>query len=138
MQAVILFGDLQVVLASPESMPRTPGLLRMNLTRIPPTVFDPLRAAIQLDLKYGGGSGSPGSSGSAASIAYLTKQLELAYLIDTALSDSDNQGIYSFLDNARQPVQLHGALPLSGVLSGSVCLSRNSATQRLCEFAILC
>jgi len=138
MQAVILFGGLQLVLASPESVSQTPGLLRMKLTRVPTTVFDPLRAAIQLGLKYGGGSGSSGSSGSATSIAYLTKQLELAYLNDTALGESDYQGIYSFLDNAKQPVQLHGASPLSKVLSGSVCLSRNAATQRLCELAILC
>jgi hypothetical protein len=138
MQAVVFFGGIQAVLASPESVSQTPGLLRMNLTRVPTTVFDPLRAAIQLGLKYGGGSGSSGSSGSATSIAYLTKQLELAYLNTTALGDSDNQGIYSFLDNAKQPVQLHGVSPLSKALSGSLCLSRNAATQRLCELAILC
>lgn len=82
-------------------------LLRMNLTRTPPTSFDPLQAAIQLGLKYGTGSGSSGSSGSPTSIASLAKQLELDYMNDTILSDGSSQGVYSFLNNAEQPVQLH-------------------------------
>jgi hypothetical protein len=106
MQAVALFGSLPVILAFPESVSQNHGLLRMNLTRVPTTVFDPLRAAIQLGLKYGG---SPGSSGSATSIAYLTKQLELAYLNDTVPSHGNSQEVYSFLNDAEQPVQLHSA-----------------------------
>lgn len=110
-QVVILFASLSATLALPEPATRTPGLFRMHLTRVPTTAFDPLRAAIQLGLKYGGGSGSSGSSGSATSIAYLTKQLELAYLNDTAPSDANSQGVYSF--NVEQPVQLHSASPTS-------------------------
>ena len=117
LQVLAFFASLSVILAFPESAPQTPSLLRMNLTRVTTTVFDPLRAAIQLGLKYGGASGSPGSSGSATSIAYLTKQLELAYLNDTLLSDDNSQGVYSFLNNAEQPVQLHSAFPSSLISS---------------------
>lgn len=104
--ALLLLAHSGSAIAS-ENVPQPPQLLRMNLTRTSPTSFDPLQAAIQLGIKYGTSSGSPGSSGSSTSIASLAKQLEFDYLNDTVLSDGSSQGVYSFLNNAEQPVQLH-------------------------------
>lgn len=106
--ALLLLARLGSAMAS-ENTPQPRQLLRMNLTRTSPTSFDPLQAAIQLGIKYGTSSGSPGSSGSSTSIASLAKQLEFDYLNDTVLSDGSSQGVYSFLNNAEQPVQLHSA-----------------------------
>jgi hypothetical protein len=56
----------------------------MSLTHSPPSVFDPVQAAVQLGLKYGAVPSSMPTAGyTTNSVAILAKELELAYLNDT-------------------------------------------------------
>lgn len=70
----------------------SPGqLIRMNLTRLASSEFDPVQAAIQLGMKYGAGT----KSGSPSSVSSLAKQLELAYMNDTMGGGETGSGFYA-------------------------------------------